>query len=69
MAEERDKKGIQRNYEKRREKYDESRTRAKAKVRTEIVSLTTLSSLNMTICLCDSLTEQHRQCHAASVCC
>ena len=35
MAEEPDKKGIQWNYETRREKYDESRMRAKAKVRTE----------------------------------
>ena len=35
MAEEPDKKGIQWNYETLREKYDESRMRAKAKVRTE----------------------------------
>ena len=67
MAEERDKKGIQRNYEKRREKYDDSRTRAKAKARTEYKHLD--RELNNIICLCDSLTEQHRQCHAASVCC
>ena len=35
MAEEPDKKGLQWNYETRREKYDESRMGAKAKVRTE----------------------------------
>ena len=64
MAEERDKKGIQWNYETRREKYNESRRRAKAKVRTEIVSLTTSTSERLTIRF-----DQHRQCHAASVCC
>ena len=64
MAEERDKKGIQWNYETGGEKYDESRMRAKAKVRTEIVSLTTSTSLNSTIRF-----DQHRQCHAAFVCC
>ena len=47
MAEERDKKGIQWNYETRREKYNESRRRAKAKVRTEIVSLTTSMELEL----------------------
>ncbi len=35
MIEERDKKGIQYNYDTRGEKYNESRSRAKAKVRTE----------------------------------